>query len=470
MKNTPAAITFSQECHPGLQREENQDSVAHAATPRGELFVVSDGVGGYHGGAEASAIVTSSFPRHLRALPLSMTNEAALAEAGRRVNAEVFAAGQSGDASRRRMSATVVLALISKEGASTQAIVANAGDSRAYLIRSGQMTKVSTDHTAVQAMVDAGVLTPEQAKDHPHASVLTRTMGQAPEVELDLRRIPLEPDDQLLLCSDGLHGFARPGEMLAVVTSPQLSLPAKTRALLDLALAAGGPDNISVQLIQVAGPQLAAPAGVPPEARTMGKIPLAVATGALILLGSLAGVHFYQVQQAKPVAIVSGTPAPSAAPSVPPVTQSGTHTNAAPPPPEHAPKKQSVVAELMTSADPARGQFVHFRERWKFIGIVDQQHQATCEGVTGDRPVAYIRDNAVLNQAPANDPEIQSYFPVFLPYTAQVEAACGRFDLLLLPARHHDPEDRVRQAASTLKHDAQALKHRAGAAIEKPQP
>ena len=122
-------------------------------------------------------------------MPSNWTNEAALAEAGRRVNAEVFAAGQSGDVSRRRMSATVVLALIFDDGGGTQALIANAGDSRAYLIRNGQLTKLSTDHTAVQSMVDAGVLTPEQAQDHPHASVLTRSVGQAPEVELDQRRI-----------------------------------------------------------------------------------------------------------------------------------------------------------------------------------------------------------------------------------------------------------------------------------------
>src|ERR1700759_5777399 len=100
----PLTIGFGAECHPGLKREDNQDNIAHAMTQHGELFVSADGVGGYYGGAEASKIVVDGYVRHLSVLPLSLSTEAAVAEATRRVNAEVFAAGQSGDASRRRMS------------------------------------------------------------------------------------------------------------------------------------------------------------------------------------------------------------------------------------------------------------------------------------------------------------------------------------------------------------------------------
>ena len=125
------------------------------------------------------------------------------------------------------------------------------GDSRAYLLRDGELTQVTTDHTFVEYLVETGRLTREQARQHPQRSVLLRVLGDADgEVQLDESIREAVPGDRWLLCSDGLSGpvsAATIGEVLAGVDDPELA----AEQLIDLAERAGGPDNITAVVFDV---------------------------------------------------------------------------------------------------------------------------------------------------------------------------------------------------------------------------
>lgn len=245
-------LPFGEECHAGYERAENQDRVVHGQTPVGRLFAISDGVGGNQDGALAAATVTTELLKSLQEQQIGGSAKQALVAAVERANSRVYgdAAPPNRDGTgQRSMSATLVAALIDIARNRPVAIIANVGDSRAYLLRDGLLSRISTDHTAVQGMIAAGVLTPEQAERHPQSSVLTRSMGQGPQIKCSVERILLNPGDELLLCSDGLHGYVPESAMLAEMMRPGASAQAKASALLHLALLAGGNDNISVQVV-----------------------------------------------------------------------------------------------------------------------------------------------------------------------------------------------------------------------------
>ena len=129
------------------------------------------------------------------------------------------------------MGSTVVLCIV--RGA--QATYAHVGDSRAYLVRNGKLNQLTRDHSVMERMVSQGILTPAQAKEHRTPSVLTRAIGQSADVSMDIADIALQPSDAMLLCSDGLWGYAKHEEMEAIATSASLSATAVADALLKLA-------------------------------------------------------------------------------------------------------------------------------------------------------------------------------------------------------------------------------------------
>ena len=237
-------VSVGVQCNVGKERTENQDRITRAATPLGDLFVVADGVGGHQGGAEAAQAVVDGFAKHLNAfgnLPL----QEALQRATRAISSDLQQRSATNTA-LRGMGSTVVLCVVH----GNQATYAHAGDSRAYLVRDGKLTQLTRDHSVMERMVSQGILTPAQAKDHPDASVLTRAIGQSPDVALDIADIGLQANDAMLLCSDGLWGYARHEEMEAVATSANLSATAVADALLNLALEGGGGDNVSIQFLR----------------------------------------------------------------------------------------------------------------------------------------------------------------------------------------------------------------------------
>jgi PPM family protein phosphatase len=208
------------------------------------LFVVADGMGGHIAGDVASSTAVQTIAEHLRAADAA--DPETLAQLVRDANAAIWDKAQS-DVSLSGMGTTCTLVLIDGE----RAHIAHVGDSRAYRLRSGALERLTQDHTLVARMVKEGRLRPEEAERHPQRNMITRALGVDPDVRVDLTAVDLDEGDRLLLCSDGLPSMVQEDsieEALAAETDPQ----AAADRLVDMANEAGGEDNITVVVIDVA--------------------------------------------------------------------------------------------------------------------------------------------------------------------------------------------------------------------------
>ncbi|HPC82192.1 MAG TPA: protein phosphatase 2C domain-containing protein [Thermoanaerobaculaceae bacterium] len=236
--------------HIGLVRRENQDRMGRFRTPQAEVFVVADGMGGHKGGAQAAAMVLEGLEKALRARPQPRSIRAALRAAASEVNSAVCAAATSGDPTTDHMGSTAVLLVVRGR----EVLVGHLGDSRAYLWRGGRLRQLTRDHTWVQQLVDQNLLTEEEARHHPEASVLAHAFGRQSELAIALSpALAIRRGDAVLLCSDGLSGYVEADEIAAILASHEDPQRA-TEALVEAALATGGHDNITVQLIVFTDP------------------------------------------------------------------------------------------------------------------------------------------------------------------------------------------------------------------------
>jgi len=194
------------------------------------------------------------FYAHLAALPREFPVGNAIRAAAARANEKIFAAAKTPGAPNEGMGATVVLAVVQEGQDGTHAWVGHIGDSRAYLMRAGRLHRLTTDHSAAQDLLSHNIISKEEVLRHPDAAVLTRSLGLQPEVEIDIEQHPLAVGDTLLLCSDGLWGFVPEREIQKVVETPGLTLETAAHNLLELALAAGGHDNIGIELARLISP------------------------------------------------------------------------------------------------------------------------------------------------------------------------------------------------------------------------
>jgi serine/threonine protein phosphatase PrpC len=228
--------------HVGLKRKVNEDSVL-VRTERG-LWAVADGMGGHEAGDVASSMVTDA----LRALPivygLDDTVEAAV-DALRRVNGELIRLARSED-DRSRTIGTTVVGLAIADGHFRCFWV---GDSRAYRIRHGQIRRLSRDHSLVQDLVDAGMLNSADAEKHESANVITRAVGVSEELEVDSSTGEAAPGDIFFLASDGITRVVEDDELLEELANG--SLEAAADKLVELVLARGAPDNLSMVITRV---------------------------------------------------------------------------------------------------------------------------------------------------------------------------------------------------------------------------
>ncbi|XXX80977.1 protein phosphatase 2C domain-containing protein [Sorangium sp. So ce134] len=253
----------------GRVRKNNEDtlliahltSAAKTAPPAHEvtfeasypvLLAVSDGMGGAAAGEVASALVVEALRRAM-ALARGNWDEATIL-AVQRANREVWQAAQQ--PGRKGMGAT--LTAICVHG--TEAHVAEVGDSRAYLIRNGQILQITHDQSFVQALIDAGMIQPEEAEQHPMRSMLLQAMGLDPDVKASVARLDLRRDDRLLLCSDGLSNKLSAQDMLAAIERGP-SIEAACERLVALANDRGGEDNITAIVADLHGE------GLPPPRR-----------------------------------------------------------------------------------------------------------------------------------------------------------------------------------------------------------
>jgi serine/threonine protein phosphatase PrpC len=227
--------------HVGLKRKVNEDSML-AETDRG-LWVVADGMGGHHAGEVASAAVVDALQRLPDYDDLDRFTGAAI-EALRQVNDELIRLAHSQD-SESTIGTTVVGLVVS--GGRFRCFWA--GDSRAYWLREGEIMRLSRDHSLVQDLIDAGMLTPEQAESHENANVITRAVGVRERLEVDTVSGDAQRGDLFILASDGLTRLVNDNEIAAELGNGSLEQAADK--LIDMVLERGAPDNVSLVITRV---------------------------------------------------------------------------------------------------------------------------------------------------------------------------------------------------------------------------
>lgn len=234
-----AITSFGSRTDVGCVRDQNEDSLV--VTP--PLFVVADGMGGHAAGEVASEIAVTTIeecaPKHADA--------EALGRAVEQANREIINAALAGNG-REGMGTTCTAAILERD----RLVIAQVGDSRAYLLHKGELTQLTRDHSLMANMIEAGQITPEEARVHPNRSVITRALGNDPDTVPDLYEINVEDGDRLLLCSDGLTSMVdddRIEEIMVKVADPQRC----AATLVNEAIAEGGLDNVTVVVADAEG-------------------------------------------------------------------------------------------------------------------------------------------------------------------------------------------------------------------------
>lgn len=243
-KSTPrtrkgALTSFGSRTDIGCLRDHNEDSLV--VTP--PLFAVADGMGGHAAGEVASEIAV----RVLSELAPEHPDVEALGRAIEEANRAVIQAAREGRG-RQGMGTTMTAAMLEGE----RLVIAQVGDSRAYLLHQGKLQQLTRDHSLMADMIEAGQLTPEEARTHPQRSVITRALGSDAHLHPDIYEINVETGDRLLICSDGLSGMIFDDQIentLRRVQDPQRC----ASQLVNEAIAAGGPDNVTVIVADVTG-------------------------------------------------------------------------------------------------------------------------------------------------------------------------------------------------------------------------
>jgi len=240
MKFTSKLIT-----NVGKVRAANEDNMGEAITPNGHLFVVCDGMGGHVGGATASSIAVSSiiefFQREVYDNPIQAIDHA-LSFA----NEQIYASALN-NPELKGMGTTAVVLLIKNE----ECFVGHVGDSRIYLYSDAKLNRLTKDHSFVQTLVDSGIISDDEAETHPNKNQILQALGIASSVKGTISPAAILPKtgDTFLLCSDGLNGMVKDGDMQHILSVNNIEIAAEN--LITAALNAGGTDNITAALVKI---------------------------------------------------------------------------------------------------------------------------------------------------------------------------------------------------------------------------
>ncbi|WP_129628704.1 PP2C family protein-serine/threonine phosphatase [Candidatus Oscillochloris fontis] len=229
-------VRFSARSDIGMRREVNQDAYGTTELSQATLLLVCDGMGGHAAGEVASRLAVDTI---LATFVEDAPPDTALRQAFVVANETIYREG------RGSMGTTGVAALLRGD----TLFVANVGDSRAYLIREGQISQISRDHSFVSDQVAAGLMTPEQARTSNVRNIITRALGYQAEVQVDTFNLALLPGDTVVLSSDGMHGLIEDAEIAEVAS--MLPPEEAVQRLVDTSNARGGHDNITVVIGQV---------------------------------------------------------------------------------------------------------------------------------------------------------------------------------------------------------------------------
>ena len=249
------ALNFALKSHPGRIRPLNEDAVG--ADPGIGLFILADGLGGYNAGEVASTMTVSMLLTDLGS-QLSRANGSpdtfdptdALRNALIAMNTAIFRAALNSSA-YEGMATTVVIAWF----LGGRLWVAHAGDSRLYRMRGGRLDQITRDHSFSQELVDAGMVSAEEARVLPAKNLVTKALGATPELEPEVHDYDVLPGDLVLMCSDGLTEMVSHLEIGSLIVGCRCDVVESARRLIDLANEAGGRDNTSVILVRVASPE-----------------------------------------------------------------------------------------------------------------------------------------------------------------------------------------------------------------------
>ena len=223
----------------GRQRRDNEDN----AFVRAPLFVVADGMGGAQAGEVASKLAVDEFHE---ALPDEGSAEERLIDRIRAANRRIYELSRT-EHEHAGMGTTLTAAYLDDDD---HLAVAHVGDSRAYIFRDGELTRLTQDHSLVEELVRQGKLTEEQAAEHPQRSIITRALGIEGDVEVDTWSYSMRAGDVVLLCSDGLTSMI--GEdTIGRILGGETSLDRAADQLIGAANDAGGRDNITVVLFRI---------------------------------------------------------------------------------------------------------------------------------------------------------------------------------------------------------------------------
>lgn len=242
-------ITFEARTDVGRERSENQDYYGSLRQEDVEFFIVCDGMGGHAGGSTASRLGVETIVAALECAEGTPPERMEIAvQAANRAISTMSAEKRE----LRGMGTTVVVMAIDR--VNDCAHLVHVGDSRIYRLRGNVFQRLTRDHTMVQRLVDEGILTEEEAENHPNSNVISRSLGGHHEVDVEHAPevYPLEDGDIFLLCTDGLSGLISETEMAQTLVD--LPLDEAAVRLVDRANQEGGPDNITVELVRVGGP------------------------------------------------------------------------------------------------------------------------------------------------------------------------------------------------------------------------
>ena len=235
-------LVVAEEAHrtdTGRQRHANEDSY-FASAP---VFAVADGMGGAQAGEVASRIAAGAFEQGIGEAGAA---EGQLEEIALDANREIHDLAQR-DSSRAGMGTTLTAALLRGD----EVALGHVGDSRAYVLREGELKRLTKDHSLVEELRRQGRLTPEEAEEHPQRSIITRALGPEPEVKVDTMTVPAKAGDVFLLCGDGLTTMVS-DERIKQILSESRSLRSAVNKLIDEANQGGGRDNITAVVFRVA--------------------------------------------------------------------------------------------------------------------------------------------------------------------------------------------------------------------------
>ena len=232
----------------GIIRQQNEDALDFGSFDDGVSWaLVCDGMGGVHGGRMASTIATETIADKIKKcyskqMPVASLENLLLSSITT-ANVMVYDRG-SIDEDLHGMGTTVVAAIVKNN----EACIAHVGDSRAYKVSKDKIEQVTKDHSLVQEMLDNGQITQEEFEVTPIKNIITRALGIGEEVEIDFDFVCVNPDEALILCSDGLSGLVSDSEILnAYLNNDFESLAEK---YIELANANGGRDNITVVIMK----------------------------------------------------------------------------------------------------------------------------------------------------------------------------------------------------------------------------